>query len=70
LYSNEKKQQTHQKDLKGKRGTGKVPKYFCENKHSSMPASPNPMVEGEATLFGVNHEQQTARRRMTKPKIK
>jgi hypothetical protein len=59
LYSNEKNSKHIKKTSKEKRGTGKVPKYFCENKHSSMPASPNPMVEGEATLFGVNHEQQT-----------
>jgi hypothetical protein len=36
------------------------PKYSSENKHAPKPALPNPTVEGEVTLFGLNHEQRTA----------
>jgi hypothetical protein len=60
----------HQNDLQGKRGTGKAQKYSSENKRALKPASPNPMVEGEVTLFCLNREQQTARGRRTKPEVK
>jgi hypothetical protein len=43
----------HKKDLQGKSGTAKAPKYSSKNKDAPKPTLPNPAVKGEVALFLV-----------------
>jgi hypothetical protein len=60
----------HQKDFWGKRGIDKAQKFSSKNKCTPKPASTVWWSKVRVTLFGLNHKQQAAWGRLTKPKIK